>query len=285
MRQLEELEVKLMATLAGHLRETSKLQRLGERDTEARLVALEQRQVQLEHKFSDLADMVQERAASGGRCADAASPPPPTASQLAGGCRLDVGGSSAAKSKTKTHVADDETEMLRQAMLQAEALERRLAAATAGELSPREAPTPPPPAAEAEKPCREAPKPRGGHNADRVAGAASVSELVLAAVEELESLMQVEVKALNKRFANLQDTIDERAVLPLRDLEQRLQEQDQKVRQLLGVGAECSSKVEEHEFRLGVANTKLEVHEQKISRLESLRLPGPHTVCVRARCV
>merc|ERR1712151_196691 len=79
------------------------------------------------------------------------------------------------------------------------------------------------------------------------------------------------MRAIHKRCTALQDTVDERVLLPLREVEQRLEEQDQKVRQLIGVGQDCSSRVEEHEFRLGVSRTKLEVHDQKISRLEAMR--------------
>merc|ERR1712217_611329 len=55
------------------------------------------------------------------------------------------------------------------------------------------------------------------------------------------------------------------------DIEQKLQEQGATIKQLVSVGQDCSCRVEEHEFRLGVARTKMDVHDEKISRLEARR--------------
>merc|ERR1711879_234512 len=66
--------------------------------------------------------------------------------------------------------------------------------------------------------------------------------------------------------------VDEHVIMPLRSIEQRLTENEQKVKQCISAGQDCSSKVEEHEFRLGVTRTKLEVHDQKLVILDrSLR--------------
>lgn len=95
-------------------------------------------------------------------------------------------------------------------------------------------------------------------------------ELVLA-VQALESLLNQELKATRKICNNLQDTMHTEVLVPLTDIDQRLQEQDQVVKQLISIGQDGSSRVEEHEFRLGVLRTKLDVHDQKFSRLELMR--------------
>merc|ERR1712228_990471 len=61
------------------------------------------------------------------------------------------------------------------------------------------------------------------------------------------------------------------ALASIADIEQKLQEQSSAVKQLMSVSQDCSCRVEEHEFRLGVARTKMDVHDEKISRLEARR--------------
>lgn len=260
-RELEELEAKLMKVLAAHLREASKLQAVQDRQVEARLLALEQRQVRVESQSSEFASAlqaVQDRLSS-----DAVAHPREVPD----------------RHDTSTRESEDEQEMLRQATLQAEALEKQLADAEARAAAER-----PATGMAAETPLRsgaDAPEKsrqrthgsKSQESAQKLGrrGGTSTSQMACVAVQELEALLHVEIQALHQRFTSLLDTVDERAFLPIKDLEQRLQEQDNKVRSLVGVGQESSAKVEEHEFRLGVMKTKLEVHEQKLSRLEATR--------------
>jgi len=171
------------------------------------------------------------------------------------------GGASAAE-------ATAERRSLELATLQAEALERKLGAdsrdgrAAASDLDPLAA---------------VAPVSGGDHGRRSHQGRGDVewrrhiADSVTAAVQDLEAVMQAELKAIHRRCVSLQDLLDDRTLLPFMDFEQRLNEQDLKVKQLTSAGQDCSSRVEEHEFRLGVARTKLEVHDQKISRLEAMR--------------
>lgn len=102
--------------------------------------------------------------------------------------------------------------------------------------------------------------PTGGCEAD-------VSSALLV-VQELEGLMQLELKSVHNHCNMLQDVMDERVVVPLRRTEQRLDEHDQKVAQCFVAVRDCSCRIEEHEFRLGVTRTKIEVHDQKIASLD-----------------
>lgn len=88
------------------------------------------------------------------------------------------------------------------------------------------------------------------------------------AVQELEGLLQLELKTVRNHCNMLQDAMDDRMLVPLRRLEQRVDEHDQKLAQCFGVVQECSSRAEEHEFRLGVARTKHEVYDQKFAILD-----------------
>lgn len=102
-------------------------------------------------------------------------------------------------------------------------------------------------------------------------GPTSSGDVVLLAVQELESLLRTELKAMSRRCALLQDTLDESVLLSIQDMDRRLQEQDSTVKRMASAAEECSARVEEHEFRIDVLRTKLEVHDQKMSRLERTR--------------
>jgi chromosome segregation ATPase len=95
------------------------------------------------------------------------------------------------------------------------------------------------------------------------------SDTIFIAIQDLEATLNSEVKAMRRRCNACQEGVDN-ALVPLRNMERQVQEQDQIVKQLLDHGQEWSSRIEEHEVRLGVARTKLEVHDAKISRLESM---------------
>lgn len=102
-------------------------------------------------------------------------------------------------------------------------------------------------------------------------GPTSSGDVVLLAVQELESLLRTELKAMSRRCALLQDTLDESVLLSIQDMDRRLQEQDLTVKRMASAAEECSARVEEHEFRIDVLRTKLEVNDQKMSRLERTR--------------
>lgn len=96
-------------------------------------------------------------------------------------------------------------------------------------------------------------------------------ETIMLAVQELESLLQTELKDIRKRFNNLQDTMEDRVLVPLHDCERRIDEHDHYVKQCLSTGEESVARFEEHEFKLGVLRTKLDVQDQKVARLDSMR--------------
>lgn len=95
------------------------------------------------------------------------------------------------------------------------------------------------------------------------------NDKIFIAIQDLEATLNSEVKAMRRRCNACQEGVDN-ALVPLREMERQVREQDQIVKQLLDHGQEWSSRIEEHEVRLGVARTKLEVHDAKISRLESM---------------
>lgn len=248
--QAEALEARVMAMVAAHLREAEKMTSFLGKNVESRLGAVEQRQVQLERRMTEFT----------GSCRQAQ---PDTARPL-GECQQH--GQRSPRVERHQHVMEDEEEerQLRIAMQRAESLERRTQAAEEKEQQHRH---------HAHKSERVDRSERTSAKADIKCkvGTQETGSVALLAVQDLEVLLQAEMKAMHKRCTALQDTLDEHILLPLRDVEQRLEENDQKVRQLVGVGQDCSSRVEEHEFRLGVARTKLDVHDQKISRLEAMR--------------
>merc|ERR1711959_340961 len=96
----------------------------------------------------------------------------------------------------------------------------------------------------------------------------TAADYALLAVQELEGLLRQEVRELRKHYNMLQEAFDEHVVMPLRQVELKLSEHDQKVAQCLDVGQDCASRVQEQEFRLGVTRTKLEVHDQKLAILD-----------------
>lgn len=243
-QQLDALEARLMTMVASHIREADRISAMSAQSVDARLDALEQRQTRLEGQMSEV-------------LAQAGAQPPPEQPRVPS-----EGGTTTA--------VEEEQQMLELAMRRAEALERRLedAEAAPAEAAPeprrRAAAAGPAPAAAAVAPEEEARR----RNAEAKRRS---SEVAITAMRELEEVLQAEVKSIHQRCGAMQDLLDERTLLPLRELEQRLDEQDLRVRQLTTAGQDCSSRLEEHEFRLGVSRTKLEVHDQKISRLEAMR--------------
>eukprot|EP00931_Biecheleriopsis_adriatica_P064262 TRINITY_DN39065_c0_g1_i1.p1 TRINITY_DN39065_c0_g1~~TRINITY_DN39065_c0_g1_i1.p1 ORF type:complete len:296 (+),score=80.95 TRINITY_DN39065_c0_g1_i1:57-890(+) len=93
----------------------------------------------------------------------------------------------------------------------------------------------------------------------------------LLAVESLDSILQEELKAVSKRCNQLQELVEECAIAPLGEVERQLREHCSAVKQMLGATEDYSSRVEEHDVKLGVLRTKLEVFDQRFFRLESMR--------------
>jgi len=94
---------------------------------------------------------------------------------------------------------------------------------------------------------------------------------------KLQDAIHVGETPLRDLERKLHDVVDDRAVLPLRDLERRLQEVENMMGQAQMAGQECSSRIEEHEFRLGVQRTKLELQEEKLNRLLASRWQQPYS--------
>jgi len=262
-RQVDALEAKIMAMVSGHLREAEKMTQFLGRNVEARLEAVEQRQVKLEQRISDLG--------SGSRASSGCTRPTDEEALA----REQRSRQRAERNQQQDNMdQDEELRQLKLAAEEAEKLERRLQQAECG--APEQLPHKAERDKEKERSNRKASESRS-HASDcsssrhRSSGNGERADVALMAVQELEALLQAEMKAIHKRCSVLQDTMDERLLLPMREVEQRLGEQDQRVRRLTDAGQDCSSRVEEHEFRLGVARTKLEVHDQKISRLEAMR--------------
>jgi len=99
-------------------------------------------------------------------------------------------------------------------------------------------------------------------------GSSSENQELLLAVHSLERLLHSELKGIHKRCNAVQDLMDERTGLPLRDFDRRILEQDQQIKQLISCEQERSSRLQEHEVRLDVARTKLELHDQKLLALD-----------------
>jgi len=229
-RHMEALEARLTAMIAqqqvqhaASLREADRLADLAGKNTDARLDAVERRQLQLEHLMSGLTCTVTGR----GEERQMRGCPAPA---------IEAGHAS---------------------------FERRLRALEekCGDNSFGGAQGSPAPAVE------QSLKERGGHHGT----GGDNGDAALLAVQELESLLHTELRAIHKRCNTLQDSVDGNAIVPLRGLGQQFQEMEQTVQQLIGAGQECSSRVEEHKFRLEVIRTKIDVHDQKISRLETTR--------------
>eukprot|EP00927_Polykrikos_kofoidii_P052179 TRINITY_DN45966_c0_g1_i1.p1 TRINITY_DN45966_c0_g1~~TRINITY_DN45966_c0_g1_i1.p1 ORF type:complete len:283 (-),score=52.10 TRINITY_DN45966_c0_g1_i1:76-924(-) len=96
------------------------------------------------------------------------------------------------------------------------------------------------------------------------------------AVQELEALVHSEIRYVHKTCNAMQHNIEDTIVLPLRQFEKRLEEQDQVVKGLLSGSKESLARVEEHEFRLGVLRTKLDVHGEKLSVLDRSAMRRPN---------
>lgn len=273
-REAEALEAKVMAMVATHLREADKMTRFLGKNVESRLDALEQRQVQLERRVSEFTNMQRQKPDTG---PSSEKPGRKVAEDLQQPLQSSSRAKRTSRSERHLEAMDDgeEERQLRIATKEAELLEQRLQAAeaTLGQQQQQQQQVHHPQKAErVDRNERSSAKAHiAAAESRQKAGTRETGDAALLAVQELEGHLQAEMKAIHKRCTGLQDTVDERVLLPLRDIEQRMDEQDQKVRQLISAGQECSSRVEEHEFRLGVARTKLEVHDQKISRLEAMR--------------
>ncbi|CAE8687708.1 unnamed protein product, partial [Polarella glacialis] len=87
------------------------------------------------------------------------------------------------------------------------------------------------------------------------------------AVKELDSVLHQELRVLHDRCDLVQETLDVRALSALRQLAQRMADQDSKVEQLFTDGQDCCARVEEHEVRLGVARSKTDAQEQRLALL------------------
>jgi chromosome segregation ATPase len=89
----------------------------------------------------------------------------------------------------------------------------------------------------------------------------------LQAVQGLEALLHAELNEIHRRCNRLNENIED-GLFPLRQLEQQVIEQSHQVEQLGAAGKEQACRTEEHEFRLGVMRTKMEVHDEKISLVD-----------------
>lgn len=113
-------------------------------------------------------------------------------------------------------------------------------------------------------------KPKGG-SADEA----------LQAVHVLEVMLAAELRGINKRCNVLQDRLEDEAVLPVHTLKLELERHRLQVEQLLASSDSNASRVEEHEFRLGVLRTRQEVHDGKLNLLDrSARKPSAAPWCL-----
>jgi len=280
-RELEALEARLLTMVASQqvqqaaeLREADKMAGLASRCAEQRADELERRQAALEQHLSEVAEVVQrlcrEKEAQDESTAFFAAETRERLEQL-----WDAQAPAREVQASLEHAAglEDRVRALEAAAsAQTEALERRLKSLEEHwqqSSSSAKAPAPHPATANmaAGRGPQEAAFAAGDCGGERLAA----GDAALLAVQELDSLVRSELKAIRKKCNSLRDELDEHTVISLKDFEQRLQEQDKMVRQVLGASQDSSARLEEHEFRLGVSRTKLEVHDQKISRLEAAR--------------
>jgi len=277
-RELEALEARLLAMVASQqvqhaaeLREADKLVGMANRHVEARVDSMEQHQARLEERIAEVAEAVQglrrSQEAQDERTAYFAAETRERLEQL---------WESPVRPARELGL-EERLRALEAGGARTQALERRLQALEdrrQGELDvPQAPPQPTAKMAESRSPKRpgvagEAPFASVG---DPCGERLAAGDAALLAVQELESLLRSELKAIRKKCNTLQDQMDECTVVSIKDFEQRLQEQEKMVKQMLSATQESSSRLEEHEFRLGVSRTKLEVHDQKISRLEAAR--------------
>jgi len=105
----------------------------------------------------------------------------------------------------------------------------------------------------------------------------TVDEALLV-VNDLDESVHQELQGVHRRLNALQGCFDERVLVPLRRLEQRFSEQDSRANRIIEDGQDHAARVEEHEIRLSVVRTKLEVHDQKLAQLDrSVRWRGTDT--------
>lgn len=285
-RELESLEARLLGMLASQqvqqaaeLREADKLAGLAGRFAETRVDELERCQGRLEQRLAEISEAVKrlcrQQESQDERTAFFAAETRERLEQL-----WDAHGSSRetqASSLGSSPSLEGRVRVLEAGSAQTEALERRLkdleerwqhSSASAKAHSPH------PAAANTADGhgARGARAEEGAFAANDLSGERlAAGDAALLAVQELDSVMRSELKSIRKKCNTLRDELDERTIVSLKEIEQRLQEQDKLVRQVLGASQESSARLEEHEFRLGVSRTKLEVHDQKISRLEAVR--------------
>jgi len=89
----------------------------------------------------------------------------------------------------------------------------------------------------------------------------------LRAIQALGELVHQELKVAHDRCNALQDAMSDNVMAPVHRAGQQVADLDAKVLQLVGETQDCSSRVEEHEVRLGVTRSKLDAHEQRITLL------------------
>jgi len=97
--------------------------------------------------------------------------------------------------------------------------------------------------------------------------AASSNAEALRAIQALGELVHQELKVAHDRCNALQDALSDSVMAPVQRTGQQFADLDAKVQQLLGEAQDCSSRVEEHEVRLGVTRSKLDAHDQRLALL------------------
>eukprot|EP00418_Pyrodinium_bahamense_P010147 CAMPEP_0179117460 /NCGR_PEP_ID=MMETSP0796-20121207/55171_1 /TAXON_ID=73915 /ORGANISM="Pyrodinium bahamense, Strain pbaha01" /LENGTH=403 /DNA_ID=CAMNT_0020815831 /DNA_START=77 /DNA_END=1289 /DNA_ORIENTATION=- len=304
-RELEAMEARLLAMVAtqqvqhaADLREADKLAFLASRSVEARMEAMEQRQTQVEQRLVELADAVQglrcEQEAQDERTAYFAAETRERLEQLwakrsagddpaqAAAATGAIGPSAAAAvgpALPATAPTRGPKQRLEGRLLalesgsgRAEALERRLQALEERRIGPPEAH---PVAAQVSTEAAHSHCPGESTALDETAAMTpgdagcerlAAGDAAFLAVQELESLLRTELKAIRKRCNTLQDQLDERTIVSLKEFEQRLQEEDKMVKQLLCASQESSSRLEE-------MNSALALHGQNL-RFMTRRYPG-----------
>eukprot|EP00929_Paragymnodinium_shiwhaense_P068634 TRINITY_DN34555_c0_g1_i1.p1 TRINITY_DN34555_c0_g1~~TRINITY_DN34555_c0_g1_i1.p1 ORF type:complete len:472 (+),score=146.95 TRINITY_DN34555_c0_g1_i1:71-1486(+) len=96
------------------------------------------------------------------------------------------------------------------------------------------------------------------------------SKEALRIVQELEAVIHNELTVVHKRCNELQESFDKGLQLPFQQLERQVEERSKAVAQMVAASNELSARVEEHEFRLGVQRTRLEVYDEKMTSMDRL---------------
>mmetsp|Transcript_44500 Transcript_44500/g.123167 ORF Transcript_44500/g.123167 Transcript_44500/m.123167 type:complete len:293 (-) Transcript_44500:212-1090(-) len=251
-RRLDTLEARLdtIATLfaqnAADIRSANKFADFAEKDLTSRIDVVEKRHARLEEQVLELVGRVDNLCVVGGHSGGASAALGCEASSMTPAARSpDVGADDCAR------------ENLRQHQLELECLERRLAAIEDHALD---------------------------MHADGAADSSGAMQMgtaeeAMLAMQELEMFVRSEMKAAQRRADSFQDALDNGAMLLLRDLEQRFEQQASELRHLSSADQDVTARVEEHEVRMGLLRTKLEVHDDKIACLEETRWTKGLTRC------